>query len=130
MENSSVNQPDLVTEVSRIYDRYELALVTNDVPVLQELFWNSPLAVRYGATENLYGYDEIEKFRKERPAVNLARELVRKEVMTFGADTAVVNLEFKRTVNGTVRLGRQSQTWRKFGEGWKIVSAHVSLLPA
>jgi len=130
MENSSVNQPDLVTEVSRIYDRYELALVTNDVPVLQELFWNSPLAVRYGATENLYGYDEIEKFRKERPAVNLAREVVRKEIVTFGADTAVVNLEFKRTVNGTVRLGRQSQTWRKFGEGWKIVSAHVSLLPA
>jgi hypothetical protein len=105
-------------------------LVANDVPVLQELFWNSPHAVRYGATENLYGYAEIEAFRNARPAAGLAREVVRREVITFGMDTGSVNLEFRRMVNGQTRIGRQSQLWRKLPEGWRITSAHVSLTPA
>ena len=97
--------------------------------VLQELFWNSPHALRFGATENLYGYSEIEAFRKSRPAAGLSREIVRKEIVTFGTDTGVVNIEFRRTVEGRVRIGRQSQFWRKLPEGWRIVSAHVSMLP-
>ena len=126
---SDLNLAPVVTELSAVYDRYEAALVGNDVAVLQELFWNSPHALRFGATENLYGYAEIEAFRRSRPAAGLSREIVRKEIVTFGTDTGVVNIEFRRTVEGRVRIGRQSQFWRKLPEGWRIVSAHVSMLP-
>lgn len=126
---SDLNIPSVVAELSAVYDRYEAALVGNDVPVLQELFWNSPHAIRYGATENLYGYAEIEAFRKSRPSAGLAREIVRKEIVTFGSDTGAVNLEFRRSVEGRVRIGRQSQFWRKLPEGWRILSAHVSMIP-
>jgi hypothetical protein len=126
---SEVNRPQVVAELTAIYERYERALVTNDVPVLQELFWNSPLAIRFGATENLHGYAEIEAFRRSRPAVNLERTIERQDVVTFGDDTGCVTIEFARTTPAGVRHGRQSQFWRKFPEGWRIVSAHVSLLP-
>jgi hypothetical protein len=126
---SDVNRPEVVAELTAIYERYERALVSNDVPVLQELFWNSPLAIRFGATENLHGYAEIEAFRRSRPAVNLERTIARQDVVTFGDDTGCVTIEFVRTTPGGVRHGRQSQFWRKFPEGWRIVSAHVSLLP-
>ena len=126
---SDLNIPSVVAELSAAYDRYETALVGNDVPVLQELFWNSPQAIRYGATENLYGYAEIEAFRKSRPSLGLAREIVRKEIVTFGHDTGAVNIEFHRTIEGRDRIGRQSQFWRKLPEGWRIISAHVSMMP-
>jgi hypothetical protein len=128
--SGELNLPEPLAELTAVSDRYEAALVANDVPVLQELFWNSPHAVRYGATENLYGYAEIEAFRNARPAAGLAREVVRREVITFGMDTGSVNLEFRRMVNGQTRIGRQSQLWRKLPEGWRITSAHVSLTPA
>ena len=126
---SDLNIPSVVAALAAVYERYETALVGNDVPVLQELFWNSPLAIRYGATENLYGYAEIEAFRKSRPSVGLARKIVRKEIVTFGQETGAVNIEFHRTIEGLDRIGRQSQFWRKFPEGWRIVSAHVSVIP-
>ena len=126
---SDLNIPSVVAELSAVYDRYEAALVDNDFSVLQELFWNSPHAIRYGATENLYGYTEIEAFRKSRPAVGLAREIVRKEIVTFGRDSGAVNIEFRRTIEGRVRIGRQSQFWRRLPDGWRIVSAHVSMIP-
>lgn len=128
--SGELNLPEPLAELTAVSDRYEAALVANDVPVLQELFWNSPHAVRYGATENLYGYAEIEAFRNARPAAGLARDVVRREVITFGMDTGSVNLEFRRMVNGQTRIGRQSQLWRKLPEGWRITSAHVSLTPA
>ncbi len=126
---SDLNIPSVVAELSSVYDRYETALVGNDVPVLQELFWNSPSAVRYGATENLYGHAEIEAFRKSRPSVGLAREIVRKEIVTFGHDSGAVNIEFRRTSEARIRIGRQSQFWRKLPDGWRIISAHVSMIP-
>ncbi len=126
---SDLNIPSVVAELSAVYDRYETALVGNDVDVLQELFWNSPHAIRYGATENLYGYTEIEAYRKSRPAVGLAREIVRKEIVTFGRESGAVNVEFRRSTEGRVRIGRQSQFWRRLSDGWRIVSAHVSMIP-
>ena len=125
-----VNLPEVVAELTELYTRYETALVTNDVPVLQELFWNSPHVVRFGVTENLHGYAELEAFRLARPAAGLAREIVRQDVVAFGRDTGAVTIEFRRTTGGVTRQGRQSQFWCKFPEGWRIVSAHVSLLPA
>jgi hypothetical protein len=125
----SINNPALVEELTQLYLKYETALVENDLGVLDELFWESPDVVRFGATENLYGIEAIRQFRSDRPTQDLARTIHHLKVVTFGEDTAAVTLEFARTTNGVVRQGRQSQMWRKFPEGWKIVSAHVSLLP-
>jgi len=123
-----INDPDVVTELTELYPQYEEALVSNDVETLTRMFWASPYAIRLGAGENLYGIDEIEAFRKSRPAVNLARRAVRLEIMTFGKDFGSITLEFERDgATGIVR-GRQSQVWVRLSEGWRIVSAHVSVL--
>jgi hypothetical protein len=120
-----INKPEVVAEVKTAFDRYEQALVSNDVQVLDELFWNSPLTIRYGATENLYGYDEIQAFRAGRSAQGLARTLARTVITTYGQDMATANTEFMR--DGVARVGRQSQTWMRTAAGWRVVSAHVSL---
>jgi len=120
-----INLPAVVAEVQAVFERYEQALVTNDVQVLDELFWNNPLTIRYGATENLYGYEEIQAFRAGRSAQGLARTLARTVITTYGQDMATANTEFMRA--GSARVGRQSQTWVRTSEGWRVFSAHVSL---
>lgn len=125
-----VNDPVTVAELRALYPRYEEALVTNDVKVLTRMFWASPLALRFGAGENLYGAEQIDAFRKSRPATNLVRRTVRLEIVTFGKNFGSVTLEFERDApGGKVTRGRQSQVWVRFKEGWRIVSAHVSMLP-
>jgi hypothetical protein len=121
-----INLPDVVQEVQEVSDRYEAALVSNNVAVLDELFWDSPHTLRYGVGENLYGYAAIQAFRAARPSAGLARTVLRTCITTYGRDFATVNLEFQRT--GAARPGRQSQTWLRSATGWKVVSAHVSLL--
>ena len=125
-----VNDPAVRAELATLYPAYEKALVENDVATLTRMFWSSPWAMRFGVTENLYGTDEIEAFRAARPAVGLARTVTRLDIVTFGSDFGSVTLEFAReTANGTVR-GRQSQTWVRLPDvGWRIVSAHVSMIP-
>ena len=126
IDNAQINLPDVVAEVRAAFDRYEDALVHNKVEVLDELFWNSPHTLRYGATENLYGYQEIADFRAGRPSQGLMRELLRVEITTYGRDFATANCEFRR--EGSTRTGRQSQTWMRTAPGWRVVAAHVSLL--
>lgn len=121
-----INIPEVLAQVQAISDRYEQALVTNDVAELDALFWNSQRTVRYGVGENLYGYGAIQAFRAARAAVGLARTVLRSSITTYGYDFATVNLEFQRV--GSAPTGRQSQTWMRTPEGWKVVSAHVSLL--
>ena len=123
-----INIPEVVAEVEKAFARYERALVANDVAELDALFWKSPHTLRYGATENLYGYDEIATFRARRPAVNLARDLLKTVITTYGRDFATVNAEFKRA--GGSATGRQSQVWLRTEDGWRVVAAHVSLLQA
>jgi hypothetical protein len=125
----TINDPAVLAELRELYPQYEKALVENDVETLTRMFWASPHAMRFGATENLYGVNEIEAFRKSRPAVNLARTVKRLEIVSFGKDYGSVTLEFEREVKGKVRHGRQSQVWVRLPEGWRIVAAHVSLLP-
>lgn len=120
------NLPDVLAEVNAVFDEYERALVGNDIDVLDKLFWNSPLTLRYGAGENLYGYDAIRAFRQGRPANNLEREVTARQVTTYGRDFAVANIEFRRASSS--KIGRQSQTWVRMPEGWRVVSAHVSLM--
>ena len=122
----AINLPDVLAEVTAAFERYEDALVRNQVEVLDELFWNSPHTLRYGATENLYGFEEIRAFRAARPAQGLAREIVRTVITTYGHDFATANVEFRR--EGSPKTGRQSQTWLRTAEGWRVVAAHVSLM--
>jgi hypothetical protein len=121
-----VNIPDVVAEVTAAFRRYEAALTGNDVAVLDELFLDSPLTMRYGVTENLHSYDEIKAFRAGRPSAGLEREIYNTRITTYGRDFATANTEFRRT--NSSRTGRQSQTWIRTPAGWRVVSAHVSLL--
>ena len=123
-----INLPDVLAEVREQFARYEAALITNDVAVLDELFWHSPHTLRYGVTENLYGYEEIAAFRSRRPSQGLQREVLKTVITTYGRDFATANIEFRRA--GADKTGRQSQTWLRTAEGWRVVAAHVSLLLA
>ena len=127
--NPRINDPAVVAEITALHEAYEAALVGNDVEKLTGLFWDSSDALRFGVAESLYGAEEISAFRKARPAVDLARKVFNTKIVTFGGDCAVVTIEFLRGIGGIRRHGRQSQIWRKFPEGWKVVSAHVSLVP-
>ena len=124
-----INDPAVAAEIAALHQQYEAALVSNDVAALTAFFWDSPHALRFGVAESLYGVKAIEEFRKNRPPVDLAREVSNLTIVTFDADCAVVTLEFSRSLRGIRRNGRQSQVWRRFTEGWRIVSAHVSLTP-
>ncbi|NMJ43579.1 oxalurate catabolism protein HpxZ [Roseomonas sp. JC162] len=123
-----IDIPAVKAEVEAVFARYETALVTNDVPVLDELFWVSPATVRFGATENLFGAEEIAAFRAGRSPVGLSREVLRTSITTFGRDFATASITFRR--HGSARIGRQQQSWVRFPEGWRVVAAHVSLLDA
>ncbi len=124
-----INDPEIVAELQQLYPKYEAALMANDAETLTRMFWASPHAMRFGVTENLYGIEEIEEFRKGRSPANLARVVRRLDIVTFGRDFGSITLEFERTANGKTTSGRQSQVWVRFSEGWRIVSAHVSVLP-
>ena len=121
-----INRPDVLAEVTGVCDLYEKALVSNDVAVLDSLFWNSAQVLRYGPTENLYGYAQIAGFRAARSPANLERTVLKRVITTFGNEFATANVEFQRPP--ATRTGRQSQTWARTPDGWKVVAAHVSYL--
>jgi len=122
-----IDLPEVVAEVRRAFERYEQALVTNDVPVLDEIFRDDPLTIRYGVAEILYGHDEIKAFRGARSPVGLARTISRTVITTYGRDFAVASTLFHRpTMPG--KVGRQMQTWVRFPDGWHVVAAHVSVI--
>jgi Protein of unknown function (DUF3225) len=120
-----VNDPLVVAEVTAAFERYEAALLDNDIETLDGLFWNSPLTLRYGVGERLYGYEAIAAFRVARTGGSPRRTLANTIITSFGHDFATVNTEFHRV--GDTRVGRQSQTWVRTLNGWRIVGAHVSL---
>ena len=122
-----VDLPDVVAEVTAAFERYEKALITNDVAVLDATFREDSRTIRYGATENLYGFDEIQAFRAGRPSAGLERTLSKTVITTYGRDFAVASTLFSRPSSGA-RIGRQMQTWVRFPEGWRVVAAHVSLM--
>lgn len=119
--------PDVKKEVEEAFALYEAALVTNDVPTLEAFFRDDPRTLRYGVAEILYGMDEIRAFRRGRLPINLARNLQRTSITTYGRDFAIANTLFTRD-SAPSKLGRQSQTWVRFEDGWHIVAAHVSLI--
>ena len=124
-----INIPEVVAEVAAAFARYEEALVANDVATLEALFWDDPKTIRYGVGENLYGIDQIRAFRRARSPVGLARRLEETVLTTYGRDFATANTLFFRE-NAPGRIGRRSQSWVRRPEGWRVVSAHVSLIDA
>lgn len=122
----TINEPDILAEVTAAVDAYETALMTNDVEALDGFFRDAPETVRYGVAENLYGFEAIAAFRIGRAGGSPQRSRLRTEITTFGRDFAIANVEFRR--DGANQSGRQSQAWIRTQNGWKVVSAHVSLL--
>ena len=123
-----IDLPDVLAEVTAQFARYEKALVSNDVAVLDELFRNDPRTLRYGINENLYGYEAIMAFRAGRSPMGLMRTTDKTVVTTYGRDSAVASTLFYRDVWSGKKVGRQMQTWVRFPEGWRIVAAHVSII--
>jgi len=119
-----INNAQTLAEVTASFDRYQAAIIANDVAVLDELFWNHALTLRYGTGENLYGHEAIAAYRSARSPAGLAREITKSVVTCYGRDFATTNIEFTRSG----RHGRQSQTWARMPEGWRIVAAHVSYM--
>ena len=117
-----INHPQTLTELTRQFDRYQQAIIDNDIAVLNELFWNHTLTIRYGIGENLYGHAEIASYRGARDPKSVVRVVGKSVVTSYGRDAATTNIEFTRAR----RNGRQSQAWIRMPEGWRIVAAHVS----
>lgn len=123
-----INDPAVLAEVEAAFAAYEAALTGNDVATLDAIFRKAPETLRYGVAENLYGHDEIAAFRSARSPVGLERKLERTVITTYGDTAATANTMFRRD-SMVGKVGRQSQTWVKFAEGWRVVSAHVSIIP-
>jgi hypothetical protein len=122
-----IDLPEVVAEVTAAFERYEKALVSNDVDTLDELFRKDPRTIRYGGNEILYGYDEIAAFRSARLPVGLTRTLSKTVISTYGHDYAVASTLYRRP-SQPGKIGRQMQTWVRFSEGWRVVAAHVSAI--
>ena len=122
-----VDLPEVIAEVRAEFERYEKALVTNDVGALDKFFREDPRTIRYGVNENLYGFAEIAAFRAARSPVGLGRKLSRTVITTYGREFAVASTMYERP-SAPGRTGRQMQSWVKFEDGWRIVAAHVSLM--
>lgn len=122
-----IDLPEVVAEVSAAFERYEQALVTNDVAALDTLFRQDSRTIRYGVAENLYGHEEVAAFRAGRSPMNLMRTRARTVITTYGRDFAVASTLFHRE-GAPGKVGRQMQSWVRFTEGWRVVAAHVSLI--
>ena len=121
-----INRPDVLAEVTEKFLQYERAINTNDIKVLDGSFLDGKYTVRFGMTEELWSYDEIKAFRRTKNTAGIPRTLDRYEITTYGELTAVAHAVFTR--EGVSKIGRQSQTWVKFDHGWRVVSAHVSMV--
>jgi hypothetical protein len=122
-----VDLPEVVAEVRQAFERYEKALVSNDVDTMTKIFRDDARTIRYGAAKNLYGSGEIKSFRSARSPVALGRTISRTVITTYGCDFAVASTLYERP-SALGKIGRQMQTWVKFSEGWRVVAAHVSLI--
>jgi hypothetical protein len=120
-----IDLPEIVAEVTAAFERYERALMANDVAALNQIFRADPRTIRYGVGENLYGHAAIAGFRAARSPVGLARTLSRTVITTYGRDVGVASTLFHRTAG---KVGRQMQTWVRFPDGWHVVAAHVSVI--
>ena len=123
--NLEINRPAVVAEVADMFQRYEKALMGNDVATLNEIFWDSPHTIRFGLAEQAYGHAAIAGVRAARDPKDIARTLTRVVITSYGNDFATASCEYRRNNSG--RFGRQMQTWLRTDDGWRVVAAHVTL---
>ena len=129
-----VNRPEVIAQVTAAFTKYEQALINNDISTMNMLFWKAPETVRYGIADIQYGGEAICQWRTNAQPVPSQRRLHHTIITTFGTDFATVSTEFNNDIEMSVH-GRQMQTWARqgsmsdVGNGWKIVAAHVSLVP-
>lgn len=123
-----LDDPVVIEEARAVFDRYEDALMNNRTEILDEIFWNDARTVRFGVTEILYGHDAIRAFRAS--VKTYAQRVQRKvHITSFGRDFACTHLEYERI--GTGLIGRETKIMVRLpGLGWRVVSAHVSVLAA
>lgn len=123
-----INISEVVAEVRAAFMRYQNAVDTQDVAVMNELFWTSPFTVRFGPNGTLVGHDAIANYRQRRAGAGAApRALQNTVITTFGRDFAATTTETTRS--GKPGVSRQSQAWVRTANGWRIVAAHVSDQP-
>lgn len=127
MDIKDINHTEVVSEVTAIFLDYESALMANDVEALNNFFWNSTATTRYGIADKQLGHAALVAYRQGVPAPNFTRTLHDVRITAFGPDMAIAMCEFKRS--DTALHGFQTQTWVRLGSQWKIVSAHVSMIP-
>lgn len=118
--------PETISALTLASDEYEEALALNDIATLDKLFSNNPNVIRLGATENLFGPDEIAAFRRARTGGAPPRERLRRDIVSLGPDAGCVTIVFRNPVTG--KIGRQSQSWLRENGSWRIIVAHVSFL--
>lgn len=123
-----VDRPEVLQSLAAAFERYEDALIHNKLDVLDELFWQDERTVRFGARENLMGFEQIRAFRQGRSSAGLQRQVLQRQLCTFGETAGTTHITFQR--EGEARVGRQSQTWVRFAAGWRVVAAHVSWMDA
>jgi ketosteroid isomerase-like protein len=123
---NGINRPEVVAAITAVFADYEAALCRHDVDALNGYFWNSPATLRYGIGEHSLGIAAIVTYRAMAAAVHPGRQLQNTVITTFGMDTASVATEF--TAPDTSLIGRQTQVWIRFADGWKIIAAHVSAI--
>ncbi len=122
-----IDLPEVVAEVKAAYDRYNDAINSGTIAILNNTFWNDPRTIRYGPAENLYGYKEIEGYRASARPLDPPRTLSRTVITTYGRDFAVASTLTSRA-NQPGKVGRQMQTWVRFADGWHVVAAEVSTI--
>ncbi|MBC7215568.1 MAG: oxalurate catabolism protein HpxZ [Hydrogenophaga sp.] len=127
LRNEQIDLPEILGEVEAAFHAYERALMSNDVETLNAFFWNNPRTTRYGVADRQWGHAELVAYRQATPAPNFTRRLEHLRLHAFGPDHAVAQVEFVRS--DTTLRGFQTQVWARLPEGWRIVSAHVSMIP-
>ena len=122
-----IDIPAVKAEVAAVFAEYERALVENDVAALDRLFLDAPTTIRYGGSENLYGYAAIAAFRAARAPTGLKRLLEKTVITTYGNDFAIAATLFRRD-SAPGKVGRQMQSWVRTTDGWRVAAAHVSII--
>ncbi len=119
--------PAILAEIQACFAAYEAAFMANDIAALNAFFWNDPRVTRYGIADRQWGYDDLVAYRAATPPPDFTRVLEHPRITVFGQDMAVAQVEFVRS--DTPLRGFQSQVWARLPEGWRIVAAHVSMIP-
>lgn len=127
IDEQQVNLPEVVAEITKIFYEYEQALMTNHVENLNQYFWQDERVTRYGIADRQFGINELIAYRQATPAPDFTRILENLRVITVDESMAICQVEFVR--NDITLRGFQTQTWIKMEGVWRIVSAHVSMIP-